>query len=242
MVAASAVYLALQRVIVLLFVGDGKPENRGLSLLKYCFSHNGGVVVWDDIPLVPIFPARTCPADLQHSPLPDDVGADIAFVLQNPQHRGIAPDAACAGNIKSVVPVSRFVFAGCGDTLLVQFVCDLRSICSADCKLEYLSDDGSGIRVRLHAPVPTFPVAIGTDFTLILAALHLRVLGAFGLDGHVAAVILVDKILERHIHAASVALELGGIEIVADRNEAGVIKRKNALDKMVFSPAPSEAR
>ena len=76
--------------------------------------------------------------------------------------------------------------------------------------------NGCGIRVGFHSAIGAFAVAVGTDFALILAALHLGVLGTLGFDGHIAAVILADEILERHVHAAGVALEFAAVKIVAD--------------------------
>ena len=76
--------------------------------------------------------------------------------------------------------------------------------------------------LHCHFAIGAFAVAVGTDFALILAALHLGVLGTLGLDRHIAAVILADEVLERHVHAAGVALEFAAVKIVADGNEAGM--------------------
>lgn len=92
--------------------------------------------------------------------------------------------------------------------------------------------NGSGLRVRLHSAIGAFAVAVGTDFALILAALHLGVLGALGFNGHIAAVIFADEVLERHVHAAGVALEFAAVKIVADGNEAGMEQREHTLDEV----------
>ena len=79
-------------------------------------------------------------------------------------------------------------------------------------------------------------------FALILAALHLGVLGALGLDGHIAAVIFADEILECYVHAAGVTLEFAAVKIVADGNEAGMEQREHALDKVAgFNAVSPEA-
>ena len=65
-----------------------------------------------------------------------------------------------------------------------------------------------------------------------LAALHLGVLGALGLDGHIAAVILADEVLECHVHAAGVALEFAAVKIVAYGNEAGMEQWEHTLDEV----------
>ena len=121
-------------------------------------------------------------------------------------------------------------------------ICDGGGVDALGGKLEDELHNGSGLRVRLHSAIGAFAVAVGTDFALILAALHLGVLGALGLDGHIAAVILADEILERHVHAAGVALEFAAVKIVADGNEAGMEQREHALDKVAgFNAVSPEA-
>ena len=101
----------------------------------------------------------------------------------------------------------RFVLAGRGDASAEQLPCDGGGVDTLGGKLEDKLHDGSGLWVRLHSAIGAFAVAVGTNLTLILAALHLGVFGALGFDGHIAAVILADEVLERHIHSAGVALE-----------------------------------
>ena len=141
-----------------------------------------------------------------------------------------------------VIAVRRFVLAGGRDASAEQFPCDGGGVDALGGKLEDKLHNGSGLRVRLHSAIGTFAVAVGTNFALVLAALHLGVLGAFGLDGHIAAVILADEILERHIHAAGVALEFAAVEIVADGNEAGMEQWEHTLDEVAgFNAVTPEA-
>ena len=74
---------------------------------------------------------------------------------------------------------------------------DIQIVDALGSKLEDELHNGGGLRVRLDSAIGAFAVAVGTDFALILAALHLGVLGALGLDGHIAAVIFADEILEQ---------------------------------------------
>ena len=120
-----------------------------------------------------------------------------------------------------VIAVRRFVLAGSGDASAEQLPRDGGGIDTLCGKLEDKLHNGSGLRVRLHSAIGAFAVAIGTDFALILAALHLGVPGTLSLDGHIAAVILADEILECCVHAAGVTLEFAAVKIVADGNKTG---------------------
>ena len=131
-----------------------------------------------------------------------------------------------------MIAVRRFVLAGGRDASAEQLPCDGGGVDALGGKLEDELHNGSGLRVRLHSAIGAFAIAVGTDFALILAALHLGVLGTLGFDGHIAAVILADEILERHVHAAGVTLEFAAVKIVADGNEAGMEQREHALDKV----------
>ena len=114
-----------------------------------------------------------------------------------------------------------FVLAGSGDASAEQLPRDGGGIDTLCGKLEDKLHNGSGLRVRLHSAIGAFAVAIGTDFALILAALHLGVPGTLSLDGHIAAVILADEILECCVHAAGVTLEFAAVKIVTDGNKTG---------------------
>ena len=141
-----------------------------------------------------------------------------------------------------MIAVRRFVLAGGRDASAEQFPCDGGGVNALGSKPENKLHNGSGLRVRLHSAIGAFAVAVGTDFALILAALHLGVLGAFGFNGHIAAVILADEVLERHVHAASVALKFAAVKIVADGNKAGMEQREHTLDEVAgFNAVSPEA-
>ena len=141
-----------------------------------------------------------------------------------------------------VIAVRRFVLAGSGDVPAEQFPRDGSGVHATCGEAENELYNGCGIRVGFHSAIGAFAVAVGTDFALILAALHLGVLGTLGFDGHIAAVILADEILERHVHAAGVTLEFAAVKIVADGNEAGMEQREHALDKVAgFNAVSPEA-
>ena len=141
-----------------------------------------------------------------------------------------------------VIAVRRFVLAGSGDVPAEQFPRDGSGVHATCGEAENELYNGCGIRVGFHSAIGAFAVAVGTDFALILAALHLGVLGTLGFDGHIAAVILADEILERHVHAAGVTLEFAAVKIVADGNESGVEQREHALNEVAgFNAVASEA-
>ena len=141
-----------------------------------------------------------------------------------------------------VIAVRGFVLAGSGDASAKQLPRDGGGVDALGGKLEDELHNGSGLRVRLHSAIGTFAVAVGTNLALILAALHLGVLGALGFNGHIAAVILADEVLERHVHAAGVALEFAAVKIVADGNEAGMEQREHTFDKVAgFNAVTPEA-
>ena len=141
-----------------------------------------------------------------------------------------------------MIAVRRFVLAGGGDVSAEQLSRDGGGVDALGGKLEDELHNGSGLRVRLHSAIGAFAVAVGTDFALILAALHLGVLGALGLDGHIVAVIFADEILECYVHAAGVTLEFAAVKIVADGNEAGMEQREHTLDEIAgFNAVSSEA-
>ena len=147
-----------------------------------------------------------------------------------------------AGNIVGMIAVRRFVLAGGRDASAEQLPCDGGGVDALGGKLEDELHNGSSLRVRLHSAIGAFAVAVGTDFALILAALHLGVLGALGFNGHIAAVIFADEILERHVHAAGVTLEFAAVKIVADGNEAGMEQWEHTLDEIAgFNAVSSEA-
>ena len=82
----------------------------------------------------------------------------------------------------------------------------------------------------------------GDGLALILAALHLGILGAFRLDGHISAVIFVYEVFERDIHAPGIAFVPVAVKIVADRDKPGMEQRENALDEIAgFNAVAPEA-
>ena len=232
MTAAATEGFAFQRVVPLLFVGLGKAELAGLHGIKHGFLNDGRVMVGDDVPRFSVLQAASGAAYFENRPLADHIHAGVAFVLQNAENGGCTPNPVTAGNIVGMIAVRRFVLAGGGDVSAEQLPRDGGGVDALGGKLEDELHNGSGLRVRLHSAIGAFAVAVGTDFALILAALHLGVLGALGFDGHIAAVILADEILERHVHAAGVALEFAAVKIVADGNEAGMEQREHTLDEV----------
>ena len=141
-----------------------------------------------------------------------------------------------------MIAVRRFVLAGGGDVSAEQLSRDGGGVDALGGKLEDELHNGSGLRVRLHSAIGAFAVAVGTNLALVLAALHLGVLGALGFNGHIAAVILADEILECYVHAAGVTLEFAAVKIVADGNEAGMEQWEHALDKVAgFNAVSPEA-
>ena len=141
-----------------------------------------------------------------------------------------------------MVASCRFVLTGRGDVSAEQLSRDGGGVDALGGKLEDELHNGSGFRVRLHSAIGAFSIAVGTDFALILAALHLGVLGALGFNGHIAAVMLADEVLERHVHAAGVALEFAAVKIVADGNEAGMEQWEHTLDEVAgFNAVTPEA-
>ena len=242
MTAAATEGFALQRVVPLLFVGLGKAELAGLHGIKHGFLNDGRVMVGDDIPRFSILQAASGAAYFKNSPLADHIHAGVAFVGQNAENGGCTPNPVAAGNIMGVIAVRRLVFSGCRNTAPEKLPRDGSGVHAACGEAENELHNGSGLRVRLHSAIGAFAVAVGTDFALILTALHLGVLGALGFDGHIAAVILADEVLECHIHAAGVALEFTAVKIVADGNEAGVEKREHTLDEVAgFNAVSPEA-
>ena len=232
MTAAATEGFAFQRVVPLLFVGLGKAELAGLHGIKHGFLYDGRVMVGDDVPRFSVLQAASGAAYFENRPLADHIHAGVAFILQNAENSGCTPNPVTAGNIMGVIAVRGFVLAGSGDASAKQLPRDGGGVDALGGKLEDELHNGSGLRVRLHSAIGAFAVAVGTNLALILAALHLGVLGALGLDGHIAAVILADEILERHVHAAGVALEFAAVKIVADGNEAGMEQWEHTLDEV----------
>ena len=101
-----------------------------------------------------------------------------------------------------MIAVGSLIFAGCRNITPEKLPRDGSGVHAACGKAENELHNGCGFRVGFHSAIGAFAVAVGTDFALILAALHLGVLGTLGFDGHIAAVILADEVLERHIYAA----------------------------------------
>ena len=232
MTAVAAEGFAFQRVVPLFLVWLGKAELAGLHGIKYGFLYDGRVMVGDDVPRFSVLQAASVAAYFENCPLANHIHAGVAFVLQNAENGGCTPNPVTAGNIVCVIASRRFVLAGGGDVSAEQLSRDGGGVDALGGKLEDELHNGSGLRVRLHSAIGAFAVAVGTDFALILAALHLGVLGTLGLDGHIAAVILADEVLERHVHAAGVALEFAAVEIDADGNKAGMEQWEHTLDKV----------
>ena len=232
MTAAATEGFAFQRVVPLFLVWLGKAELAGLHGIKHGFLYDGRVMVGDDVPRFSVLQAASGAAYFENRPLADHIHAGVAFVLQNAENGGCTPNPVAAGNIVGMIAVRRFVLTGGRDASAEQLPCDGGGVDALGGKLEDELHNGSGLRVRLHSAIGAFAVAVGTDFALILAALHLGVLGALGLDGHIATVIFADEILECYVHAAGVTLEFAAVKIVADGNEAGMEQREHALDKV----------
>ncbi len=131
-----------------------------------------------------------------------------------------------------VVTLGRLVLPRGGDVPTHQLPCDVRGIDALCGEAEDQLHNLCRLRVRLHASVHTLAVAVGTDFALIFPALHLGVLRAFRLDGHILAVILVDEVLESHVHAAGVALMMVAVVIIADGDEARMEQRKDPFHEI----------
>ena len=51
------------------------------------------MMVGNNEPLVPVLPAAPCAAHFNDCTTPDDIGADIAFVLQDTENRSATPAA-----------------------------------------------------------------------------------------------------------------------------------------------------
>ena len=115
-----------------------------------------------------------------------------------------------------MIAALRLVLAGSGNSALTQLLGYSGGGHAGGREVKYQLHDRRGFIVRLHATIGALAVAVGTDFALILAALHLCVFGAFGLDRHIAAVILADEVLESHVHTARITLETVRIIIIAD--------------------------
>ena len=81
-----------------------------------------------------------------------------------------------------VVSAGSFVLSGGRDTTPKQLSGNLRRSHAFCGKTEDQSHHFCGFRVRLHAAIGAFAVAVGTYLALILATLHLGILGALGLD------------------------------------------------------------
>lgn len=138
------------------------------------------------------------PPHFNNSTTPDDIGADIAFILQDTENRRTAPASAGAGDIVVLLPMRCFVFSGGRYASLKEFPgngCRSNSGCG---KLE----NEAIPQQRFPGSVPfchrRFSIPVRANFALVFTALHFGVLGAFGLDGHIPAVILADQILEMH--------------------------------------------
>ena len=232
MTAAATEGFAFQRVVPLLLVGLGKAELTGLRGIKHGFLNDGRVVVGDDVPRFSVLQAASGAAYFENRPLADYIYAGVAFVSQNAENGRCTPNPVAAGNIMGVIAVRRLVFSGCRNTAPEKLPRDGSGVHATCGEAENELHNGSGLRVRLHSAIGTFAVAVGTNLALILTALHLGVLGTLGFDGHIAAVILADEILERHVHAAGVALEFAAVKIVADGNEAGMEQREHTLDEV----------
>ena len=93
-----------------------------------------------------------------------------------------------------------FVLAGSGDVPAEQLPRDGRGVDTLGGKLEDKLHNGSGLRVRLHSAIGAFAVAVGTDFALILAALHLGVAE-------------LDPVLAEAVCRAAVNVVVGGQQV-----------------------------
>nr|WP_304577110.1 hypothetical protein [uncultured Bacteroides sp.] len=128
--------------------------------------------------------------------------------------------------------MGRFVLGRGGDISLKQGLDDLVRFISVLCQFKDHLDNGGGFLVRLHAAICALPVAVRTGLTLVFAPAELHILGALILDGQVPTVKLADQILERHIDAACVSVELIAVKIIVDGNEADAVQRENHFHKV----------
>ena len=181
-VAAAAEDFAFQRVVPLFLVRLGIARLIGLGQLKRVLIHNGRVVIGNDIPFAPILHAAVCATHLQHGAFADHIGADIPLVLQHPQDGRAVPNPMCPGNIVCMVAMRGLVLTRGRDTAPVKLPCDLCGVYAIGRELKDQPHHFGGLRVRLHAAIGAFAVAVGTYLALILATLHLGILGALGLD------------------------------------------------------------
>ena len=146
------------------------------------------------------------------------------------------------GNVVGMVPMSGLVLAGSGNPLAGQLRSDTGGAHAPSGESKYTLNHNSGFRVWFQPSVCAFLIAVGADFALILAPLHLGIFGAFGFDRHIPAVILADEIFESNVHSTSVALEAVRVKIIADRNEAGMEQGKYPLNEISgFQTVPPEA-
>ena len=176
MTAAATEGFAFQRVVPLFLVWLGKAELAGLHGIKHGFLYDGRVMVGDDVPRFSVLQAASGAAYFENRPLADHIHAGVAFVLQNAENGGRTPNPVTAGNIVGMIAVRRFVLAGGRDVPAEQLPCDGGGVDALGGKLEDELHNGSGLRVRLHSAIGAFAIAVGTDFALILTALHLGIL------------------------------------------------------------------
>ena len=80
MVTAAAEHDASQKIIPLLLMRLGKSAHGVLYLIEQRLVYDCRVMVRDDVPLRPVLKSAVVSADLKDCPLPNDVGAGIAFI------------------------------------------------------------------------------------------------------------------------------------------------------------------
>ena len=184
------------------------------------------------VPFAFVFQSYAVPANLGNSPLAYNIGADIAFILQNTQDGGTAPCSVRPRYIIEALSLALAVFPRCGDIPPEQLPGNLRRCGSLGSPPKDQTDNISHILVNLHTSVCAFPVPIGANFALVLATLHFCVFSGFCLDRHIPAVALTDKILKGHVNTPGVSLEIDGVKIVTDRDKPRMVQGEYPLNEI----------
>ena len=241
--ATSAEYLSAQRINAFLFwISRTKTVDIVIHRSEGFPVYQRFVKIRNNDPLTLVSSVVGVAPNFSYFCSTDDVIAGIGFVPEKAMNGGGRPYSFGTGYIMRMVSVRGFVFAGRRDSSPMKFPGDFR------CRLSIRrqrKDQLHGFRrfaVRLHASVGPLPVSIGTDFALILTSLHLRIFCAPGFDRHIPAVILVDEILEGHIHPARVSMKRRAVIAVADGDKAGMKQGKDLFEEIAgFDAVPSEA-
>ena len=85
MIAATAKGFTFQRIIPLLFVRLREPVLSELYLIESFLVDDGRVMVGNDVPFLSVFQSAPVAAHFQDGSFTNDIGTDVAFILQNPK-------------------------------------------------------------------------------------------------------------------------------------------------------------